>query len=162
MAHCWGKIKQVVCGCWDTCSSHICVVVCVCVFVWLCGCWDTCSSHICHHILNISLLLAGLQVLQKLLRSQTRHCSAQEQFSDNNWLKGSAGHLNAPSTSLIQFSRALPSSHCTGWYQIRASDWWCFEIWNKKEGMGHIMNDDDDDVDEYDGVGVGGEFISCV
>ena len=30
--------------------------------------------------------------------------------------------------------------------------------------MGHIMNDDDDDVDddEYDGVGVGGEFISCV
>ena len=30
--------------------------------------------------------------------------------------------------------------------------------------MGHIMGDDDDDVDddEYDGVGVGGEFISCV
>ena len=42
--------------------------------------------------------------------------------------------------------------------------------------MGHIVNDDDDDVDgddddvdgddvdddEYDGVGVGGEFISCV
>ena len=27
--------------------------------------------------------------------------------------------------------------------------------------MGHIMNDDVDD-DEYDGVGVGGEFISCV
>ena len=32
-----------------------------------------------------------------------------------------------------------------------------------KGGMGHIMNDDvDDDDDEYDGVGVGGEFISCV
>ena len=30
--------------------------------------------------------------------------------------------------------------------------------------MGHIMNYDGDDVDddEYDGVGVGGEFISCV
>ena len=32
--------------------------------------------------------------------------------------------------------------------------------------MGHIMDglDDGDDVDddEYDGVGVGGEFISCV
>ena len=29
--------------------------------------------------------------------------------------------------------------------------------------MGHIMGDDDDvDDDEYDGVGVGGEFISCV
>ena len=30
--------------------------------------------------------------------------------------------------------------------------------------MDHILNDDDDDVDddEYDGVGVGGEFISCV
>ena len=30
--------------------------------------------------------------------------------------------------------------------------------------MGHIMNVDGDDVDddEYDGVGGGGEFISCV